>query len=79
VDRGFRGLDRIMLVVNWGGWAGEVVDFVHFHEERKRDVVPKELETRVVAMLRDVFLATCEQVIDAKDIAALIQEAVDEM
>ena len=52
VDRtlhtGLGRLHRIVLVVDRRGRAGEVEDAVDFDVERKRDVVSKQFEARMV-------------------------------
>jgi hypothetical protein len=41
----FGGLDRIELVIDWGG---DIVNFVHFHIQGEGHVVPNELESGIV-------------------------------
>jgi hypothetical protein len=71
---GLRGLHRIELVVQRGGRAGEVVDLVHLHVQREGDVVPQQLEGRMRQEVLDVAPCAGEEVIDAKDFAALGQQ-----
>lgn len=65
VDAGFRGLDGIELVVDGGGGAGQVVNFVDFDEEGDGDVVAHEFEVGVVHEVGDVGFATGKEVIHA--------------
>ena len=45
VNAGLGRLDGVMLVMNWRGRTGEIVDLVNFHVERKGHIVPLELKT----------------------------------
>ncbi len=67
VDRamhaGFRRLYRIVLVMDWRSRTGEVVDFVHLDVKGKGDIVPHELEPRVVQQRNDVRLGPGKQVV----------------
>ena len=44
MDCCFRRLHGIVLIVNGGRRAGEIVDLVHLHIERKRNVMTEELK-----------------------------------
>jgi len=65
-----RRLHRIMLVVDRRSWAGEVVDLVDLEVERKRYVVPHELEVMVIKQMLDITARPGEEVVDAYDIGA---------
>ena len=64
-------LHGIMLVMDRGGGAGEVVDFVDFDVERKGDVVPNELEARVRVQVFNIAFCASEEIIDAYHVVAL--------
>ena len=65
------GLHGVVLIVNWRGGTGEVIDFVDLDEERHRYVVPQELEARFVAQMFDIALGPGEQIVGAQDVVAL--------
>ena len=64
-------LNRIVLVVNRGGGAGEIVDFVDFHVEPKRNVMPHHFERWVVHEPRQIVPLARKIVVDTEDIAPL--------
>jgi hypothetical protein len=59
--------------------ACQIIDFLHFYIERKRNIVPYKLETRRSNKVPDVILATGEKVIDTNDIATFGDEPIAEM
>jgi len=79
VDAGLDGLHGIVLVVDGGSGAGEVVDLVHLHVERKCDVVAHELEAPVVQQILDVGPGGGEEVVHAEDFMPLLQKAFAQM
>jgi len=58
-----------------GRRAGEVVDLVDLVLERVDDVVPHELEARVILQVGDVELPAGEEVIEADDLMAVLDQA----
>ena len=68
------GLHGVELVMDGGGRAGEVVDLVHLHVERKADVVAHQLEAVVVEQGGDVAPTPGEVVVHAQHVVALRQE-----
>jgi len=75
----FGGLNRVLLVMNGRSWAGEVVDFVHFHIERKGHVVAHKLEAGMAYQVADVLLAAREEVVHTQHVVAAFNEAVAEV
>ena len=47
MNGGLRGLNRIVLVLDRRGRAGEIVDFVDFDEQRESHVMAQEFEARI--------------------------------
>ena len=78
-DAGFHGLDGVELVVDGRGGTCEVVDLVHLQEDRLDNVVPDELEARPAYQVLDVLELTGEEVVQAKDLATLLQKPFTEM
>ena len=76
VDRamhaGLGGLHRIVLIVNRGGWAGQVVDLIHLDIERKGHIVAHQLEVRVIQQVQDVVFGASKEVVQADDIVAVV-------
>ena len=62
-----------------GGGAGEVVDLVDLEEDGLDDIVADELEARVGEVVRDVFLAAREEVVDDDDAVPAGEELVHEV
>ena len=76
VHAGLDGLHRVVLVVDGGGRAGQVVDLVHFQIEREGHVVAQKLEARVVQQVKDVVARAGEEVVDAKHVMAGLEQAL---
>ena len=72
---GLRGLHGITLVVNRGCRAGEVVDFIHLYKEGMSNIVPKQLKILVPEQVLNIPTGAREEIVDAEDLAAFIQEA----
>jgi hypothetical protein len=67
------------MILNGGGCAGEVVDFVELEKDRVVDVVADELEIRFVEQVGDVVFLAGEEVVEADDVMALGDEAIAEV
>jgi hypothetical protein len=68
-----------MLIVDWRGRAGEIVDLVDLDIERKGHVVAHDLEGRLAEQLFDVAARTCEIVVDAENLALLLEQSCAQM
>ena len=68
-----------MLVVHRGGRAGEVVDLVDLHVQRRGDVVAQHLEARVLPQVRDVRLAPGVVVVEAEHVVPGLEEPLAEV
>ena len=79
MDAGLGRLNRVVLVMNRRGRARHVVDLIDLDVERKRNVMPDQLEELGVHQMRDVALGPGEEVIDADDGRALPQEPLGQM
>ena len=75
----FGRLHGVVLVVDRGGRAGEIIDLVHLEIERKGDIVTDELEARVADQMLDIALGAGEEIVDAKNIVPVGEEPVTEM
>lgn len=71
---GLGGLHRIELVVNGRGWAGQVVDFVHFKVQRKSDVVADDFKAWIAKQVRDVLLGAGEEIVHADDLVSFTEK-----
>jgi len=76
---GLGRLNGVLLVMNGRSRAGEVVDFVSFHIQRKRHVVPHQLEAGVVHQVGDVLLAAREEVVHTQHVVTGLNEPVAEV
>jgi hypothetical protein len=74
-----RRLNRIMLIVDRRGRAGEIVDLVDIDIERKGHVVAHDLEGRLAEQWFDVAARTCEIVVDAENLALLLEQSCAQM
>lgn len=67
-------LDRVVLVVDGAGRAGQVVDLVDLEQDLLDDVVADQLEVGLVDQVRDVVLGAREEVVEADDVVAALDE-----
>jgi hypothetical protein len=68
-----------VLVVHGGRRAGEIVDLVDLHIERKRHVVTHQLEAFDAEQMRDVAFGAGEEVVDTDKVGAALQQALAQM
>jgi hypothetical protein len=64
MDRGLGRLDRIELIVDGRGRAGEVGYLIHLDIERERHVMAHDLETRIAEQMRHIAPPTREEVVN---------------
>src|SRR5262249_2201683 len=76
VDTGLRRLHRIVLIMDRGSWAGQVIDLVGFNIERKGDVVPDDFKTAVVEQALEVTTRSGEIIVNANDVRPLLEQAL---
>src|SRR5262245_56244249 len=79
VHTGLGRLHRIVLIMNGGGGAGQVVDLIGLEIERKRHIVPDNLKAMMIEHALDVTTCPGEIIIDADDIGALLEQTLAEV
>lgn len=79
VHAGFGRLHRIMLIMDGGGGAGQIVDLIGLKIKRKRYIVPDDFKTMMIEHALDVTTRPGEIIIDADDIGALLEQTFAEM
>ena len=79
MNAGLGGLHGIVLVMRRRGRAGQIVNLVNLHIQRKGNVVTHQLEMRIVQQAQDVVLVAGEKVVDAKDVVSGRQQPFAEM
>ena len=79
MNGGLCRLDRVMLIMNRRGGTGQIVDFIDLHIERKRHIMPHELEARVIVKLVDIALGTGKEIVGTKNFVPLLEQSVDQM
>jgi hypothetical protein len=77
--RGLGRLDWVVLVVNRGRGAGEIVDFIDFHVERKGDVVAHEFKSRLAVEMVEILFGSGEEIVHAQHLVAVPEEPIDEV
>ncbi len=75
VHRGSDGAHRIALVVHGRRGAGQVENLIDLHGQRVLYVVAGQLETRVSQQVRHIGACPGEEVVEADDIVALLDQA----
>src|SRR5882757_7188176 len=68
-----------MLIVDRRGRASEIVDLVDLDIERKGHVVAHDLEGGLAEQWFDVAARTCEIVVDAENLALLLEQPCAQM
>ena len=72
-------LDRIGLVVQRGGWARKIVDLVHFHVQRKADIVPEHFKSRMTQQMSDILSRAGVEIIDTEHLMPFRKEPLAKM
>ena len=73
------GLDRIVLVMNRRGGAGEIVDLIDFEQDRLDHIMAQQLETAVIEQVRDVLASPGKEVVEADHFVAFAQQSLAQM
>jgi len=73
------GLDWVVLVMDWRGRASQVEDLINFQEDWFDDVMADEFKVGAADEVSDIFLAASEEVIDADDMVASVDEEFAEV
>src|SRR6056297_3200843 len=79
VDRSFRRLNRVVLVMHRRGWAGEIVDLVDLHREWESYVVTHELEAGMIVQMINIALVAGEEVVETQHLVPLRKQPINQM
>ena len=79
VDIHFGRLNRVILIMNGWGRAGQIIDFINFYVQGISDIVTVKFEIRVVQQVDDVALASRVEIVNAQHIIALFEEPFAEV
>jgi hypothetical protein len=79
VDAGFRGLHRIVLVMNRRSRTRKIIDFVNLDVERECRIVAKKLESFVRQQRSRIGARAGKKIIDAKHIRSVREQPLAEM
>jgi hypothetical protein len=77
VHRRFRGLHRIVLVLNGRCGASQVVDFIDFDIQGKGDIVTQKFEAWVCVQMFDVALGPGKEIVRADNFVAVGEQSID--
>lgn len=75
----FDGFDRIVHVMRRRCRTGQMVNLIHFDEQRIDDVMVNELEVLVTEPMLDVTLATGKKVVRNDNLMALHHQVVGQV
>ena len=78
-DRGLGGFDRVVLVVWWRRWAGEVVDLIDFEFERVDHIVTNQFKVRICQQVTDITLKASEEVVETEYLMAFVKKTFGKM
>ena len=79
MHRGLQGLDGIPLVVDGRSRTGQIIDFIHFHVERKRHIVPQQFKAGMIAQMLHIALGAAKIIVDAQNFGSLRQKGFAKM
>jgi hypothetical protein len=79
VYAGLGRLHRIVLIMDRGGWAGQVIDLVGFNIERKGNVVPDDFKITVIEQALEVTTRASEIIVNANDVRPMLEQTLAEM
>ncbi|KAK3016094.1 hypothetical protein RJ639_006338 [Escallonia herrerae] len=77
--KGYDSLDRIVLVMNGRGGAGQVINLVHFQQNRLHHIVPNQLEPGVPKVVHHVLLPPGEKIINDNHIITPSNQLINQM
>jgi hypothetical protein len=60
-------------------WTGQIENFIHLDLQRHSYIMPHQLKVRVAGQVLDVFMPSCEKIIDAQHAATGGQQPLAEM
>src|SRR5688500_987073 len=78
-DVGLYCFDRVVLIMDRGRRAREVIDLVHLEKDRQRDVVPDQFEVWIVEEMQDVLAPAGEKVIEAQHFLPFAEQTFAQM
>jgi hypothetical protein len=67
VDRGLGRLDRVELIMEWGGRTGQIIYLIHLDIERKTDIMPKHLKIGVCKERCDICTIARVKIVNTND------------
>jgi hypothetical protein len=67
------------LIVHGRGRAGEMIDLVHFREERVNNVMAGEFEIRIPQKVTDIVFCPAEKIVQAENIISTLEQRIAEM
>ena len=79
MNTGLGGLNRIKLIVNGTGRAGQVVNLVDFDVQWKGNVMANQLETRVAKQWNHVVPVASEEVVNTQNIVTTFKQGLAKM
>lgn len=76
---GYDCLDRVVLVMNRGSRASQVVDLIHLEQDRLDHIMPDELKPRISEMVQKVLLPSREEVVNNDHTVTAFYQTVHQM
>ena len=73
---GLGRLDGIVLIMDRRGGAGEVINLVDLHIERKGNVMPHQFETWMAYQMFNIMAGSSKEIIRAEYLIATIEQAL---
>ena len=73
MNRGLRGLYRVMLIMYRRSGTGQIPDLINFNIKWKADVMAHEFKARMIVEVIDIALGTGKQIIDTQHFMALLK------
>jgi hypothetical protein len=77
VHAGFRGLDGIVLVMDWASRTSQVVNLVDFNVQGEGDVMANQFKIWMIQQMRDIFLVSSEIVVDTHHLVATCNQSIN--
>jgi len=76
VHAGFRGLNRVKLIVDGRRRAGHVVNLIDFDVDRECYIVSQELESRLPHKMQDIVLCAGKEIVQTQDVVFFCDQLV---
>lgn len=78
-QKGYDRLDGVILIMNRGSRASQVIDLIHLQQYRLNHIVSYKLKPRIPKMMNHIIPPPSEEIVDNNHVVTSGNELIDEM